>query len=133
VKILYIAGPYSAEHEIQKLKNYQQAWDVARLVWTMPGFCAVCPHANTWLMGGPDIDWEKFLEGDEELIRRSDGLVMLPYWVTSKGAAREYELARKLGLPVLDMHQRLWSPREGQPATLRDEILEVFRSDQESP
>jgi len=69
-------------------------------VW-QNGAVALCPHMNTRLFGGalPDDAW---LEGDMELVRRSDAVYQMKNAHESMGAKAEIRLARGLGKPVLE-------------------------------
>ena len=98
MKLVYIAGPYRAEHESEVVKNIRLAEELAIQVWRF-GAVAICPHKNTALFGGlcPDETW---LKGDLEIIRRCDALLMTPNWRRSEGARIERETAEALGLPI---------------------------------
>ena len=56
------------------------------------GYVVITPHLNSMLMDGacPDSVW---LEGDLELMRRSDIVVMLPGWAESEGCQGECAVA----------------------------------------
>jgi hypothetical protein len=125
MKLIYVAGPYSASSEAQRLRNILNAWDVARYIWALPGLAAICPHCNSQHMGGEDIDYEKFLAGDFEILRRCDAVVLLPHWRASAGAKREAAWATQNKIPVVDMEDRLLNPRR-HPATLGQELQELF-------
>jgi hypothetical protein len=125
MKLVYIAGPYSAEHEAQKLKNVLVAWEVARHVWSIPYLAAVCPHANSFLMGGPDISYDKFILGDLEIIRRVDAVVFLPGWKASKGARAEMDHCIEHNIPRVDMEDRFLNPA-AHPLTLKEELCAVL-------
>lgn len=98
--VLFISGPYRAASPDTILANIMAARDVARSVWQC-GAVALCPHTNTALMDGclPDSVW---LEGDIELLRRCDGIVLLPGWAASEGTLAEREVALQLRMPVFE-------------------------------
>lgn len=98
--VLYIAGPYRAATPWRILNNIRHAQDVALQIWRR-GAVALCPHANTALFDHemPDAIW---LDGDLELIRRSDAVVMVTGWQASTGASAERDFAKELRLPVFD-------------------------------
>jgi hypothetical protein len=85
--VIYIAGPYRAATPWGILRNIRAAQEVALQVWKL-GAVALCPHANTALFDGeaPDDLW---LDGDLELLRRSDAIVMVHGWHRSTGACAE--------------------------------------------
>jgi hypothetical protein len=97
-KVFYIAGPYRAENPRKILENIRAAEKVAIDVWKS-GNIALCPHLNSRFMD--DIcDDKVFLEGAIELMRRCDGVVLVPRWEESAGARMEVKIAERIGLPV---------------------------------
>jgi hypothetical protein len=101
MKVLYIAGPYRAEGHDRVLENILAARALAREAWVR-GWAVICPHTNTILMNGPDIDEQTFLDGDIEILRRCDAILMLPLWKKSAGASHEHAVAVNLGLPIYE-------------------------------
>jgi len=109
MKVLYIAGPYRGTDAWEIAQNIRRAEEVALCVWSM-GAVALCPHANTAHFQGalPDAVW---LDGDLELLRRCDGVVVVRGWQQSAGATAEVELARELGKPAFTLEDpalRAW-------------------------
>jgi hypothetical protein len=98
-KVIYIAGKYRDGTINGVWENIQTARTAARKYWLM-GYAVICPHLNTMLMDGEDTD-NLFLEGDAELLRRSDAIVMLSGWEESAGAKSEHELATKQGKEII--------------------------------
>ena len=100
----YVAGPYRAPTPWGVHQNIQAAEKVAAILW-QAGVTVICPHKNTAYFGGfcPDEAW---LEGDLEIIRRCDFIVMMAGWCQSKGAVEELREAQKAGLPVF----YAWNP-----------------------
>ncbi|HUU93152.1 MAG TPA: DUF1937 family protein [Phycisphaerae bacterium] len=100
MKVIYVAGPYRAccEHEVYL--NIHEAGELARKVWLL-GAVAICPHKNTAFYGG-NVDDRVWLDGDLEMIRRCDAMLMMPGWERSTGAKAERELAESLGQPVFE-------------------------------
>lgn len=98
--VVYIAGPYRAATPWQVLGNVRAAQEVALHVWKT-GAVALCPHSNTGLFDGecPDEVW---LDGDKELLRRCDAVLLTNDWRESRGARAERELALEIGLPVFE-------------------------------
>jgi hypothetical protein len=98
--VLFISGPYRAASPDGILSNILAAREVAKAVWQC-GAIALCPHTNTMLMDGvlPDSVW---LEGDIELLRRCDGVVLLPGWEVSHGSMAEREVAFQARMPVFE-------------------------------
>jgi nucleoside 2-deoxyribosyltransferase len=100
-KLVYVAGPLSADTEYQKTLNVRFAERVAQELWRMD-FSVICPHKNTEHFDGCVMkeDWEVWLRGDLKQISRCDGVVMLPKWEKSKGAVVEHDFAKERGIPV---------------------------------
>jgi len=103
MKVVYVAGPYRARAENDVLRNILRSRQVALWIWRHGGV-AISPHLNTAFMGGAALD-ETWLKGDLEIMRRCDGVVILPGWQSSEGTKAELAEARKIGLPVF-----FWRP-----------------------
>lgn len=96
-KLVYIAGPYTAETQLAIEANIYKARTVA--LW-----CAehrifyFCPHLNSaffnlWV---PEVPASFYYAMDEEILSRCNAGLMLPQWDYSKGAIQEYhQLARE--------------------------------------
>jgi len=98
MQVAYICGPYRAPTIHQTVQNIRRAEEAALALWRM-GYAVICPHKNTSLLDGA-CDDSVWLEGDLELLRRSDLVVTLPGWEQSEGSKSEVAEARKLGIPV---------------------------------
>lgn len=96
--VAYISGKYRAPtiHGIHA--NIEAARWVAVDAW-LAGMTALCPHMNSAYMDGiaPDT---AFLDGDLELLRRCDLLILVPGWETSEGAKIERQEAVRRGIPT---------------------------------
>jgi hypothetical protein len=99
--VVYIAGPYRAATAWRVLANVRAAQEAALRVWKI-GAVALCPHSNTGLFDGecPDEVW---LDGDLELLRRCDAVLLMERWEDSAGARAERDLALRIGLPVFEV------------------------------
>lgn len=96
--IVYVAGPYRAPTEYEVSRNIERAREAGvSLATAGTGFHI--PHLNSKHMGGvvPDDQWLRF---GLNMIKRLDGMVLLPGWRTSEGACIERAAAQLLGLPV---------------------------------
>lgn len=100
IPIVYIAGPYRAEHTYRVVENINEARRYAALVWSIGG-AALCPHSNTALFDGVTRDAD-FLAGDLEMMRRCDAVFLMPRWRDSVGATLEAKEAKRVGLVVID-------------------------------
>lgn len=107
MKVVYVAGPFRAINpdgtpDMMRVQdNIMRAMWLSLEVWKR-GHAAICPHANTMFFTGAagcaDSVW---LDGDLELIRRCDAILMTPDWRKSSGACTEHSLAQQLNLPIL--------------------------------
>lgn len=94
--LLYVAGPYRGNVE----ENIAKAREAAMAVWEA-GHYAICPHLNTAHFDrDTQVDEQHFLNGTMEMMRRCDGLVVLPGWQQSEGTLGEMAEANDLGLPM---------------------------------
>lgn len=93
MRLVYLAGPYRSNSIWGVKRNIEAAAVVARELWAM-GLPTICPHLNTGLMDGLDIDCSVFLDGDLEMLERSDLMVVLPNYERSQGTLAEIEHAR---------------------------------------
>lgn len=113
-KVVYLAGPYRPYtddsgrfHSIAQ--NVREAGNFGIELWRQ-GFVALVPHTLTYLNPAKQrndgsikgIPAEAFMEGELELIRRSDLVVMLPEWKYSRGAIAERAFAESVGKPVFE-------------------------------
>ena len=98
MRVGYVAGPYRGSSAWAVEQNIREAETLALEVWRRGAAC-ICPHTNTRFFQGalPDQVW---LEGDLEMLRRCDFLVLTSRWRESLGAKTEHDEARKIGIPV---------------------------------
>lgn len=98
MRLVYIAGPYTAPTRCGIAANVQRAREVADRV-NRAGAFAVCPH----LLGDgieDSGDAEFWYEGTLEVMRRCDAVVLVPGWKNSSGAIKEEAEATARGMPV---------------------------------
>ncbi len=98
MKVVYIAGPYRAAHGKTVIENVRAAEKVA-MKWWKEGHAVFCPHKNSEFFDGIAPD-KSFLNGDLEILKRCDAIVMIKNWAKSSGAVAELKLARNLGLEI---------------------------------
>lgn len=98
MKLCYVSGAYRAPTINGVYQNIQAARAVAGACWVR-GFATICPHMNTAFMDGlaPDAVW---LDGDLEMVRRCDLVVVVPGWEQSQGTRAEIAEAQAHGIPV---------------------------------
>ena len=99
-KIIDVSGAYSGNSYPEISTNIQEAREFSIKIWEL-GAIALCPHLNTSHF---EIDckcgYEDFMRGDFEIIKRCDGIHMLPNWHHSRGAIREHTFAEGLPIPI---------------------------------
>ena len=98
--VVYVGGPYSAPDQWAVESNVRKAEALALAVWRL-GAVPICPHTMTRFYDGtlPRATW---LQGDLELLHRSDALVLVPGWEESAGTRAEIDAAARLGLPIFE-------------------------------
>lgn len=100
IKVIYIAGPFRGKSHYEIHQNICRAEALALEVWRA-GHAAICPHLNTAHFHGAADD-SVWLEGDLEIMKRCDAVLMTPDWKRSAGAAAEKQEAEKAGIPVFE-------------------------------
>lgn len=95
---MYIAGPYSANHPRQVLRNVDAAIEAGIKVITK-GHSVFIPHYTHYmhLHSSCPFEYEEYLRNDIEWLKVSDAMLFLS---PSPGANMELELAKKLGLRI---------------------------------
>jgi nucleoside 2-deoxyribosyltransferase len=105
MKVIYVGGPFRAGDAWQIESNIRRAEALALKVWRM-GAAAICPHANTRFFDKAAPD-EVFLEGDLEILRRCDAVLLTSDWAKSRGAIHEKHVAEAAGIPVFQTLEAL--------------------------
>jgi len=98
VKVVYIAGKFTAPNAWECEKNVRRAEDVGIEVANL-GAAPLIPHANTRFFVGTCTP-EFWYEATAALLLRCDALMTVPGWPDSKGALAEIETARDHLIPV---------------------------------
>ena len=111
MKLIYIAGPFRAVTVWAMEQNIRVAESLALAAWKT-GFAVICPHANTRFFQGemPDQTW---LDGDKEMVKRCDAVLLVEGWDRSEGARDEMRLAQEMEIPVFDDLSDLIRWRDG--------------------
>lgn len=102
MKVIYVAGPFRAPSTWLIEQNIRKAEEAALNIWRA-GAVALSPHLNTRFFQGAAPD-EVWLQGDLELMKRCDAVLMLEGWKESAGSTIEHQYAMKWGLKVLYSH-----------------------------
>jgi hypothetical protein len=108
VKLIYVAGPFRSRNVNGKSNawgvqtNVMNAMKLALEVWKL-GHAALCPHANTMFFQDADgCADEVWLDGDIEMLRRCDAMIVTSDWQRSSGARKEVSVADSLHIPVFE-------------------------------
>ena len=126
--ILYISGPYSAGNGRTVADNIAVARKYA-VAAANAGWMPFTPHLNTagFEVDCPEISHEEWLAGDLAILDRldpaTDAMLLLPGWLESAGAMREYHRAVARGIEVI---YPVTSPDAIPPATGRG-VCEHYR------
>ena len=93
--VVYISGPYSSDSESVINENIRHATIAAAEAWRN-GLAAICPHKNTERFEKivPEVTYQTYIDGDVEMVKRCDAIVMLPPWEKSKGSVIERKAAQ---------------------------------------
>lgn len=109
MKVVYIAGPFRGPNHWAVEQNVRRAETLALEAWRL-GCAVICPHTNTRFFDGAAED-ALWLEGDIEILRRCDAVLLTDNWMKSIGAIAEVEVARDAKIPVFakleDLHSWL--------------------------
>ena len=98
MKVVYIAGPFRGSNSWEMEQNIRRAEALALEVWRLGAAC-ICPHTNTRFFQGAADD-AVWLDGDLEILRRCDAVLMVSGWERSSGSKAEREEAVKVHIPV---------------------------------
>lgn len=102
--IVYIAGPYRSKYgRIGVIINIWKARQLAKKLWAK-GIYTITPHLNSALMDRV-CDSQIFLDGDIEIMKRCNYVLLLDSWNDSKGTINEIEVALSNGIRVFDTHE----------------------------
>ena len=103
-KHIYIAGPYTAETEVNLYKNIEKAEQAAAEIFHI-GHIPIVPHITGFSLScdekhadHPHEHWMQNL--CLPLLSKCDAIYMLKDWQNSKGALIEHDYARQKGIPI---------------------------------
>lgn len=99
MKVVYVAGPYTAELQVVRKLNIITALLVGKEI-ADNGCAPIVPHSNTgdlWGVATPEFWYEATLE----LLRRSDGVVFIHGWKNSKGSVEEFKFCVDNAMPFV--------------------------------
>lgn len=114
MKVVYVAGPFRGPNAWEIEENIRRAERLALDLWRI-GVAVICPHTNTRFFHGAAED-RIWLEGDLEIMRRCDAVVVTPDWEQSTVAKAEVAEMRRVGKPIFYTVPQVivWALREEQ-------------------
>lgn len=98
MKVIYVAGPYSAENSWRREQNIRSAEALA-LTINKSGHAAICVHAASRYYFG-EISEEHAIAADLEILRRCDAVLLSEGWARSRGTLGEIGFATAIGKDV---------------------------------
>ena len=103
MKLIYIAGAYTAPNAWQREQNIRAAESQSLKLWRS-GVAAICVHTMSRHFYG-EVRVEDAVRIDDAILLRCDGVLLVPGWQDSHGTLRELEIAKARGLRVFYPHQ----------------------------
>ena len=97
-KVAYVAGPIRSKWRIKRWINILRARKVAIELWNA-GFAVICPHLNSATLRHR-VNEEQIVKADLLLVERSDFMVLVKGWRTSRGVEGEILHANYIEIPV---------------------------------
>jgi len=97
--LMYVAGPYSSPDEQGILANINNA-SKAALACARAGWAVHCPHKNfAGFHVHTDVPYKDWIDKDLAILAKSDAILLLDGWASSKGASQEFQFADERGIP----------------------------------
>ena len=100
--IIYLATPIRPKNGKTVDENVRIAKGLALELWKK-GYTVICPAANSDLpisLAEKELEAERWLNGDIEILQRCDAMVVAPDWEKSDGVKGEITVAGMCGVPV---------------------------------
>ena len=112
MRVVYIAGRFSAATQWQRRRNVHAAESLALAV-AEAGAIPLNPLKNTEEFWG-QLAEEFWYEGTRELLCRCDAMILVPNWEGSKGVTDELGVAKLNDIPVFERVDELkkWLSKE---------------------
>lgn len=110
-KVAYVSGPIRSKWgRIGRWLNLLRGRRAAIRLW-QAGFAVICPHLNSATLRH-HVDEETLVDGDCEIVKKCDFVVMIGKWNESIGAVAEYNAAGDCDLPTyLSVEQAIKNER----------------------
>ena len=100
--IIYLATPIRPKNGKTLEENLRYAKSLALELWKK-GHTVICPAANSDLpisLADKEVEADRWLKGDIEILLRCDALVVSPGWESSDGMKGEIAYAEMFGVPT---------------------------------
>lgn len=98
MKLVFIAGPYTAPNAWQREMHIRAAESQSLKLWRV-GVPAICVHTIAQHFHG-EVAESDAIAIDDEILRRCDAVLLCPGWQDSPGTIRERAMANAQGKPV---------------------------------
>ena len=105
-QVIYVSGKFSDDNKARMYENIKLAYKTTTEL-IKSGFSVVCPHTmgvlpdkDELFIYDSEIDYNTWLDNYVEIMKRCDGVLMLPNWTDSFGARYERDVALMYGIPV---------------------------------
>lgn len=111
--MIYLASPYSHPDAVVRQKRFDAACRAAAALLRV-GFPVFSPiaHSHPIAQHGVPSTWEFWRHVDHHYLRQCRAVVVLrlPGWEQSVGVRAEIELARRWGIPVIEVDPKHLEP-----------------------
>lgn len=100
--IIYLATPIRPKGNQTLDGNIAKAKQIALELWKK-GYTVICPAANSDLpisLAEKELEADRWLNGDIEILQRCDAMVVSPGWQLSDGVKGEISCAEMYGIPT---------------------------------
>ena len=100
--VIYLATPIRPKNGKTVDENVQYAKQLALELWK-EGYTVICPAANSDLpisLAEKELEADRWLKGDLEILARCDAVVVSPGWELSDGVKGEIGYAGMCHVPV---------------------------------
>lgn len=100
--VVFIDGKYTDDTKDLVEKNITKAKEMAKRLLEL-NICPICPHTIQYdWEDDPRFEWGDFMDMNKALLSKSDALLLLDNWQTSKETKLRKEYAEELNIPVFE-------------------------------